>query len=426
MPRLLLVPLFLIVATGAASAQAPSTGSDSKPWTADPQLVNSKQKKTNTFNYIEANVPAEPLPNVLQTVKGASIADAASWNSHRPALLQLFRDHVYGNRPNPNRYKVEFQLREEIAAVLDGRASARRVRVAITSDAGKQHQFDISLAIPIAADAQHPVPAIVHINNRGLPPTLRESIENSDPFTSVAEIIKRGCAWVSFHTSDVDPDTKGRRADGIRGCIDPGKPSPTDWAALSAWGWAASRCVDYLETLDMIDSDACAVVGHSRGGKTALWAAAEDKRFAVAYSNNSGCGGAALSRRKYGETIRRITETFPYWFCQALNQYRDKEERLPVDQHQLIALIAPRSVYVASADQDLWADPRGEYLSLIMAAPAFGILGSESIRDPEMPALDQQRISVATGYHIRGGGHNLTAVDWKLFLDFAVPRLKQK
>jgi len=176
--------------------------------------------------------------------------------------------------------------------------------------------------------------------------------------------------------------------------------------------------LDYLESLPSINAQQVAIVGHSRGGKASLWAACEDSRFAVAYSNNSGCGGAALSRRAYGETVGRITTSFPHWFCQPFWEYAKRESELPVDQHEVMALIAPRAIYVASADEDLWADPAGEYTSLVEAAPVFQLLGVQAITDKSMPALNQPRVVGKTGYHIRSGGHGLGEVDWNWFLDF--------
>jgi hypothetical protein len=264
----------------------------------------------------------------------------------------------------------------------------------------------------------------VHINNRYFVP-LDKAASEHDPFWPVETLIRRGYATASFHTSDVDPDRKDGYADGIRSFFANGRPPEDDaWRSLSAWGWAASRVLDYLATQEAIDASRAAVVGHSRGGKTALWAACEDSRFAIAYSNNSGCGGAALSRRRFGETVDRITSSFPHWFCKNFRQYAGRESELPIDQHEVIALIAPRGVYVASADEDLWADPRGEYAALVGAAPVFGVLGCESIREPAMPALGQPRVVGRTGYHIRAGGHGLGDVDWGYFLDFADKLLK--
>ena len=276
----------------------------------------------------------------------------------------------------------------------------------------------------VPANISEPVPAIVHINNRYFVP-LEKAIQEPDPFWPVKTILEAGYATASFHTSDVDPDNKDGYAEGVRSFFANGQaPTATSWRSLSAWGWAASRILDHLEALESVDATRVAVVGHSRGGKTSLWAACEDERFAIAYSNNSGCGGAALSRRAYGETVARITEVFPHWFCANFAKYGGREDELPVDQHEVMALIAPRAIYVTSADEDLWADPRGEYASLVAANPVFRLNGKESISEAEMPAINTPRIKGQTGYHIRTGGHGLTQVDWDWFLEFANKQLK--
>jgi acetyl esterase/lipase len=177
--------------------------------------------------------------------------------------------------------------------------------------------------------------------------------------------------------------------------------------------------LDFALQQTEIDSERTVVVGHSRGGKAALWAGAEDERFKILYSNNSGCGGAALSRRAFGETVARINRSFPHWFCDRFDAYNDRESELPIDQHQLIALAAPRAVYVASSDEDLWADPRGEYSSLVAAGPVYGLFECEHIDNPSMPALNAPSHIGSTGYHIRTGNHDLTEQDWSYFLDFA-------
>ena len=184
----------------------------------------------------------------------------------------------------------------------------------------------------------------------------------------------------------------------------------------------ASRAMDYFETDQRIDASRVAVLGHSRGGKAALWAGAEDERFALVISNESGEGGAAITRRNFGETLGRITGTFPHWFAPKYRTFAGREDTLPFDQHMLLALMAPRAVYVASADEDLWADPRGEFLSLVHASPVFALWGDAPIRPEDMPPLDRPLVTGRRGYHVRTGGHNLTAFDWQRYMDFADTR----
>lgn len=386
------------------------------PWSARPEIVDQFASRRGEFNYDESKVPEYTVPDPLVDSQGQSVANAKQWNgSRRAELLDLFRDQVYGRRPTTD-YTLRFEQDAEIDDAFDGAATGRSMTATVTIG---ERKFSFPFVIFVPNNVEGPMPAVVHINNRYFVPLDKAATEH-DPFWPVKTLIERGYATASFHTSDVDPDNKNGYDEGIRAFFADGEP-PEDnaWRSLSAWGWAASRVLDHLESLDTVDSSRVAVVGHSRGGKTSLWAACEDPRFAIAYSNDSGCGGAALSRRSYGETVGRITTNFPHWFCKPFAQYAEREGELPIDQHEVISLIAPRGVYVASADEDLWADPKGEYTSLILAAPVFQLLGKESITATEMPPLNQPRVVGQTGYHIRDGGHGLGDKDWNWFLDFA-------
>jgi hypothetical protein len=198
------------------------------------------------------------------------------------------------------------------------------------------------------------------------------------------------------------------------------------WGTIAAWAWGASRCLDYFETDEDIDAKKVALVGHSRGGKTALWAGASDQRFAMIVPNEAGCGGTSLARRRFGETVARINKSFPHWFCLNYRKYNDREDEMPVDMHELMALIAPGALYVASADKDLWGDPRGQYLALYHSQPVFRLLDKNTALPDIMPTLNTPVRSGKLAYHIRDGEHNLLLKDWNWFMDHADVVLKSK
>jgi hypothetical protein len=239
-------------------------------------------------------------------------------------------------------------------------------------------------------------------------------------------ILARGYAIATLEAADFCPDNKDTFRQGLLARFYPGRsgpPGPQEPGAIATWAWALSRALDYFEIDRDIDPRKVAVIGHSRMGKTALWAGTEDPRFALVISNNSGCGGAALSKRNFGETVARINRVFPHWFCGNFSKYNGQEDQLPLDQHELIALIAPRPVYIASAQQDGWADPRGEYLAAVAAGPVYRLFGLSGLDTSDSPPLNQS-VGQTIGYHIRAGKHALTDFDWLKYLDFADRHLK--
>lgn len=384
-----------------AIADNPTAG-----WTASLDVVEETAKRSPDFNYREEKVPAYTLPDPLLAADGSRVTKA-TWSSRREEVLELFREHVYGRAPHGRPEHIAFKTLEEDPRDLDGRATRRLVEISFDTPHAGRYRFSVQLYLP--NNAQKPVPAIVYLQFKGL--------------TDVAtpHVIERGVALAILDRNGLAADDKDEYRDGIINAYAGSGPLAGDAGrAIAAWAWGGSRVIDYLETEPAIDRTRIGVVGHSRMGKTALWAGATDERFAMVLSNNSGCGGAALARRAFGETVGRINTVFPHWFCENHHRYNGREAELPVDQHMLIALIAPRRVYVTSADEDLWADPRGEFLSCLHADPVFQLLGVRGLSTDHMPPLGQPISDGHLGYHIRAGKHNLTEYDWQRFIDFAL------
>ncbi len=360
-------------------------------------------------------ISAQDLPNVLGSPPAKT---SEEWTSkQRPATLELFRKHVYGRAPVGRPKKLSFEIVEEDTNAMEGAATLKIVKISYSGSGGAG---SMNLVIFIPNNLEKPAPGFLLICNRGkenIDPTRKEK----SPFWPAEEIVARGYLAATFHYEDIVPDDKNAFGKGAFKIFDSKneKRAPDAWGTVAAWAWGASRAMDYLKTDDDIDQSRIAVIGHSRGGKASLWAGAEDERFGMVISNDSGCSGAALARRKHGERVARINGQFPHWFCENYNAFNDKEENLPIDQHQLIALMAPRPVYIASATEDDWADPEGEFLAGVHAAPVYGLFGLKGLGTGKMPEADSPLATGHIGYHIRTGEHNLTVYDWQRYMDFA-------
>lgn len=397
----------------------------------------------------ESKVPVYSVPDIMTRLNGKKVKSKKAWyHKQRPELLKYFTDQVYGKVPGRMNIS-EVKVWETTDNALEGLAIRKQLSLFFNKD---QRSLEVNVLMYLPKNqAKAPVfvaynftgnhavfndpairlteswvannPSIGIINNQ----VTEQSRASARERWPVDDIIKAGYGLVTIYYGDVDPD-KNDFTDGIHPFFyEKGQTAPqvNEWGSIAAWSWGLSRVMDYLEKDPQVDAKKVAVLGHSRLGKAAIWAGANDARFAMVISNESGCGGAALSKRIYGETVEIINTSFPHWFCDNFLQYNGKEEKLPVDQHMLLALIAPRPLYVASAEGDQWADPKGEFLSAKYASAVYELLGTEGLPIKEMPKVNEP-VMGTIGYHIRSGKHDLTPYDWKQYILFANKQFESK
>jgi hypothetical protein len=407
-------------------------------------------------NYDEGKVPAYTLPDALVLKNGKRVTDAATWkNQRRPELLDLFSREVYGRTPAGRTEKMHWAVTSVDRAALGGKAVRKEITVWFTEkkDGPKMHL--LVYQPPGAPESHAPWPTFLGLNFYGNQSinadpgiTLSTRWMRTNPANNIVNnrategtrgvsasswnvetVVARGYATATVYYGDLCEDQPAGLSKDVGAMFGLTGPEPRDgeqWGAIGVWAWGLSRALDYLASDPEIDPKRVAVHGHSRLGKTALWAGAQDERFAYVISNDSGCGGAKLSMRKFGETVQVINTAFPHWFAKNFRRYNERESSLPIDQHELIALIAPRPVHVASAKDDTWADPRGEFLAAKHAEPVYALFGKKGLGVSDMPAVDHPVLGDAVAYHIRTGKHGIAPYDWAQYLDFADRQLKKK
>lgn len=373
-----------------------------------------------------------PLPDPFLCFDGTLVSDSVRWkDKRRPELLAAFSSEVYGQTPLGRPKWIDFEVRSVDPLALDGAATRKEVVIRLSPDL-EVPSIRLLVHVPNADSKSRrgKRPAFLGLNFNGnhtidADPGITatgDAARGSDASKwQIGSVLARGYATASIFCGDLCPDRPDGLTEGVMGWLGSkaaGERGPDAWGALGAWAWGLSRALDCLEADPDVDASRVIVHGHSRMGKAALWAGAQDERFAIVVSNDSGCGGASLGRHVEGESIAAINGAFPHWFCRNFRKYNGDEAALPVDQHELLALIAPRPLYVASAEDDDWADPGGEFVATREAGSVYRLFGLEGLGVDRMPPVNHP-VGNRIRYHIRTGPHDMTAYDWAQYLDFA-------
>jgi hypothetical protein len=382
----------------------------------DPQgnPVRLARATGHVSNYSEDRVAPYTLPDPLVTSDKRPVTTAEMWRTQRrPEILKFFRDEIYGAVPE-NAPRVAWEVTETDDNARQGTAHMRRV---VGRMGEKKDGPRMRLTVFTPARATGPVPLLLNLAFAAGP--------GGGPrggFDLVGEALSRGWGHAALGYTDIQPDRPDRWAEGVIGLtLKEGqtKPAANEWGTISAWAWGLSRAIDYLESDKSVNARQVAVSGASRLGKTVLWAGAQDERVAAVFAAVPGEMGASLIRRDWGETLDDMAERFGYQFAGNLQKWVGRWNDLAVDQHMLIALSAPRPVFVSGGVKDQWSDPKGQFLALVAAGPVYRLLGAKDLGVTELPALDRPVAEGSLAYHYHSGGHTVLPADWKTFLDFA-------
>ncbi|MFT7419697.1 MAG: hypothetical protein ACI9QN_000615 [Arcticibacterium sp.] len=394
-------------------------------------IAGQAQQKVN---YDENAIKPYVLPDLLKLENGVAVKNIYDWvQKRRPELVNIYTEQVFGKVPDGIPEEFEIEILEEDHSAMGGRAIRRQIALVF------QENIKVNILFYLPKEVPSP-PLFIGYNFKGNHTTINDpNIIVSDTWLKLnpdknieisrgtrnnrwplEKVISQGFGIATIYYEDVDPDINDF-SDGVHALFyksDQNRPKDNEWGSLAGWAWGMSRVIDYVKTDKLLRNSKILAFGHSRLGKATLWAAALDDRIDLVVSNDSGCGGAAISRRKFGETVSIINTSFPHWFNTNFKQYNDKEENLPVDQHMLIALMAPRPVYIASAADDQWADPYGEYLSAYHASPVYELYGKEGFTSSVHPQTNHP-VQNTIGYHMRTGRHDVTDYDWEQYMKFA-------
>jgi (4-O-methyl)-D-glucuronate---lignin esterase len=430
---------------GDGNLPAPGTrgNADNVPYIgkSDPKgnPVRLAKASGHVSNYSEEKVPAYTLPDPLVMASGERVTSAEAWRTRRrPEILKFYETEIYGRIPD-NAPKVSWEVSETDTAAREGAAVMKRVdgRMGDKPDAPR-----LNLTVHLPAKASGPAPMLLSISF-GFPPggrggkvtkTDADDKSKAPPpkakgptFDALGELLGRGWGYATLNYSEIQPDRLNQWTSGVIGQTlkeSQTQPAPDEWGTISAWAWGISRAIDYLETEKAVNPKQIAITGVSRLGKTVLWASAKDERVAAVFSVVSGEMGASLIRRDWGETLDDMAQNFSWQFAGNLQKWVGRWNDLPVDQHMLIALSAPRPVYVNGGLTDQWSDPKGEFLSIVGAGPVYRLLGARDLGTSELPPLDAPLTSGELAFHYHSGGHMAVPADWKAFLDFAERHFK--